>query len=94
MQETVTANDLFYWPPGHNVRVEEDADIVMFLDRSLNEKEAEQDDRPPLGTADVIVAKHRNGPIGDVHLAFQSNCTRFDNIAPDWDAQRAQSQGY
>lgn len=30
MQETVTTNDLFYWPPGHNVKVEEDADIVMF----------------------------------------------------------------
>lgn len=29
-QETVTANDLFYWPPGHNVRVDEDANIVMF----------------------------------------------------------------
>lgn len=28
--ETVTANDLFYWPPGHNVRVEADAEIVMF----------------------------------------------------------------
>lgn len=29
-QETVTANDLFYWPPGHNVRVDDDAEIVMF----------------------------------------------------------------
>jgi hypothetical protein len=29
-QETVSANDLFYWPPGHNVRVEADAEIVMF----------------------------------------------------------------
>ena len=29
-QETVKANDLFYWPPGHNVRVDEDAEIVMF----------------------------------------------------------------
>ncbi len=29
-KETVTADDLFYWPPGHNVSVEEDADIVMF----------------------------------------------------------------
>ena len=29
-QETVTANDLFYWPPGHNVRVDADAEIVMF----------------------------------------------------------------
>ena len=30
LQETVNKDDLFYWPPGHNVRVEEDADIVMF----------------------------------------------------------------
>lgn len=29
-QETATANDLFYWPPGHNVRVDTDAEIVMF----------------------------------------------------------------
>ncbi|HEY5544672.1 MAG TPA: hypothetical protein VIK50_01345 [Gemmatimonadaceae bacterium] len=29
-QETVTANDLFYWAPGHNVRVDADAEIVMF----------------------------------------------------------------
>ncbi len=30
VEETVNANDLFYWPPGHNVRVEADAEIVMF----------------------------------------------------------------
>jgi hypothetical protein len=30
LQETVTENDLFYWPPGHNVFVDADADIVMF----------------------------------------------------------------
>ena len=30
VQETVKANDLFYWPPGHNVMVEADAEIVMF----------------------------------------------------------------
>jgi len=29
-QETVSANDLFYWPPGHNVKVDADAEIVMF----------------------------------------------------------------
>lgn len=29
-QETVTTNDLFHWPPGHNVRVLADADIIMF----------------------------------------------------------------
>lgn len=30
VQETVSANDLFYWPAGHNVKVDEDAEIVMF----------------------------------------------------------------
>ena len=29
-QETVTAGDLFYWPPGHNVKVDADAEIIMF----------------------------------------------------------------
>jgi len=29
-QETVSQSDLFYWPPGHNVKVEEDAEIIMF----------------------------------------------------------------
>jgi hypothetical protein len=29
-KETVSANDLFHWPPGHNVKVDEDAEIVMF----------------------------------------------------------------
>ncbi|WP_087000740.1 hypothetical protein [Rhizobium sullae] len=29
-QETVGTNDLFYWPPGHNVKVEDDAEIIMF----------------------------------------------------------------
>ncbi len=30
IQETVNANDLFYWPPGHNVKVTADAEIIMF----------------------------------------------------------------
>ena len=30
VRETVSSNDLFYWPPGHNVLVEADAEIVMF----------------------------------------------------------------
>jgi hypothetical protein len=30
VRETVTANDLFYWPAGHNVKVDADAEIVMF----------------------------------------------------------------
>lgn len=30
VQETVNENDLFYWPPGHNVKVDADAEIIMF----------------------------------------------------------------
>lgn len=30
IQETVNTNDMFYWPPGHNVKVNVDAEIVMF----------------------------------------------------------------
>lgn len=30
VSETVHANDLFYWPPGHNVRVDADAELIMF----------------------------------------------------------------
>jgi hypothetical protein len=30
VQETVKADDLFYWPPGHNVKVDADAEIIMF----------------------------------------------------------------
>lgn len=30
MKETVNTDDLFYWPPGHNVKVDADAEIVMF----------------------------------------------------------------
>lgn len=29
-EETVNPNDLFYWPPGHNVRVDSDAEVIMF----------------------------------------------------------------
>ena len=30
LKETVRTNDLFYWPAGHNVKIEEDADLIMF----------------------------------------------------------------
>ncbi len=57
--------------------IEQDADVVMFIYR------AEQYERTPenIGRAEVIVGKQRNGPTGTVHLAFQSECTRFDNLS-------------
>ncbi len=65
--------------------IEQDSDIVMFLDRSVNEREAEEEDRPPLGTADIIVAKHRNGPTDTIRLSFNGSCTRFDDYSPKQD---------
>lgn len=35
-RETVRANDLFYWPPGHNVKVDADAEIVMFSPQDMH----------------------------------------------------------
>jgi replicative DNA helicase len=57
--------------------IEQDADVVMFIYR------AEQYERTPenVGRAEVIIGKQRNGPTGTVHLAFQSECTRFDNLS-------------
>lgn len=60
--------------------IEQDADIVMFIDRSMDEMEAEQDGRPSLGTAELIVAKHRNGPTRDITLSFSAEHTRFMNF--------------
>lgn len=63
--------------------IEQDADIVMFIDRSMDELEAEQDGRPELGTAEIIVAKHRNGPTRDITLSFSAENTRFMDYFDD-----------
>ena len=63
--------------------IEQDADIVMFIDRSMDEMEAESDGRPDLGTAELIVAKHRNGPTRDISLSFVSEYTRFGDMIDD-----------
>jgi replicative DNA helicase len=57
--------------------IEQDADVVMFLYRDeVYMPESEQ-----RGTAEVIVAKHRNGPTGTVRLAFLDHLTKFANMA-------------
>jgi replicative DNA helicase len=58
--------------------IEQDADVVMFIYRP----EVYQRDAPPevKGTAEIILAKHRNGPTGSVHLRFFGNYTRFENM--------------
>ena len=58
----------------HN-SIEQDADLVMFLFRPEYYK---SDEKP--GVAEVIVAKHRNGPTGMVELKFRRDHTRFYNL--------------
>jgi replicative DNA helicase len=60
-------------------QIEQDADLVVFLYRE--EYYDAESDRP--GEADVIVSKHRNGPIGEVPLAFISQHPKFVNLARD-----------
>jgi len=58
-------------------QIEQDADLVMFIYREeYYDKESE---RP--GEADIIIAKHRNGPVGDVVLTFQKEYPKFMNYA-------------
>jgi replicative DNA helicase len=63
--------------------IEQDADIVLFIHRpemyrDLRDK-AEQAGESLDGKAEVIMAKHRNGPTGSVDLFFHKQFTRFDN---------------
>jgi replicative DNA helicase len=57
--------------------IEQDSDLVMFLYR----EEYYQPDSERPGEADLIIAKHRNGPVGDVVLTFQKQYPKFMNYA-------------
>ena len=63
--------------------IEQDADIVMFIYRDEYYNKTEEDDEVQKasnkGEAEVIIAKHRNGPVGTVKLLFQGNITKFKN---------------
>ncbi len=56
--------------------IEQDADIVMFIYR---DEYYNKDNTENKGKAEIIIAKHRNGPTGTVELLFQSNITKFKN---------------
>ena len=56
--------------------IEQDADIVMFIYRDEYYDKNNVDNR---GKAELIVAKHRNGPVGNIELLFQSSITKFKN---------------
>ncbi|WP_133137090.1 replicative DNA helicase [Legionella rowbothamii] len=57
--------------------IEQDADLICFIYRD----EVYNEDSPDKGTAEIIVAKQRNGPIGKVRVAFIGKYTRFEDLA-------------
>ena len=54
--------------------IEQDADVVMFI-----HGERKSDEDVPVVDRKLIIAKQRNGPIGDVPVLFLKACTRFEN---------------
>ncbi len=61
--------------------IEQDADIVMFIHRpeyyGITEDES---GNSLMGVAEIIIAKHRNGATGDVHLAFKKELAKFSDM--------------
>ncbi len=61
--------------------IEQDADVVMFIDRNTMPGPEEEEGRPQKGTAEIIVAKHRNGPLDTIPLVFMERFTKFVDLA-------------
>jgi replicative DNA helicase len=67
--------------------------VVLFVYRDEYYYRTEEDwlkehpnEEYPVGLADLIVAKHRNGPTGEIKLRFESNLAKFENMAVDTSA--------
>ena len=61
--------------------IEQDADLIVFIYRD----EVYNEDSSDKGTAEIIIGKQRNGPIGTVRLTFLGQYTRFESFTPGYD---------
>jgi len=74
--------------------IEQDADVVLFIYRdevyyTQDEWERRNPDKPyPKGIANIIVAKHRNGPTGQRDLRFRQNITKFENLISEQEIEQ------
>ncbi len=66
--------------------IEQDADVVLFIDR-LDKRYTEEDwakihpeEKYPRGVADINIAKHRNGPMGELKLRFRQDIVKFTDL--------------
>ena len=73
--------------------IEQDADMVCFIHRPEYYKIYEDEKGNSLvGLAEIIIAKHRNGAVGDVRLRFKSEFAKFMNIEDDVELQEVRSR--
>jgi replicative DNA helicase len=59
--------------------IEQDSDVILLIYR----EEVYESATPRKGIADIIIAKQRNGPTGEIQLTFRGAYTRFDTYAPE-----------
>ncbi len=62
--------------------IEQDADVIMFIYRDDVYKYKKPSERPPVGEAEVIIGKQRNGPVGIAELMYHSEYTSFVSRSP------------